>query len=345
MEKRIMNFKQIIFIFLLCLGWHFVAESFDKPIDVVYTWVDGHDPAWQSTKKKWEEHYSKAEMREDANAKNRFFNHNELKYSLRSVWKYAQFVNHIYIVTMNQKPEWLENHPKITIVDHKDIFKNQDDLPTFNSMAIESNLHRIPQLSEHFIYFNDDMFLGKQVSPSDFFTDTGKVKVLLEKGMLSPEGSPNDHDITFWAACRNTNNLLNQSIKHEKRLLVCHSPYALSKSYMENTEREYLEVFELTSKHKFRCFEDYTITNGLLQYHWSYQGNTKKGRLTNLMVHFFDDVKIKSTLKNLKKLEEMQPHTFCLQDKSSDCGEITMEVLNKFFEYWYPEPAPWEKAM
>ena len=35
-------------------------------------------------------------------------------------------------------------------------------LPTFSSPAIEANLHRIPGLSEHFLYFNDDVFLGKK---------------------------------------------------------------------------------------------------------------------------------------------------------------------------------------
>lgn len=317
--------------------------EFKKSIDVVYLWVNGDDSTWQKIKAECDLKYTGKERKPDAIANNRYSDHNELKYSLRSVWKYASFVNHIYIVTMNQRPAWLKDHPQITIIDHKDIFKNQDDLPTFNSMAIESNLHRIPNLNEYFIYFNDDMLLGKQVNPSDFFSETGEVKVLFEKDWYSPEGSATKNDITFWAACRNTNNLLNQKFKHEPRLLICHAPYALSKSYMEKTVQQFPEVFAKTSKHRFRCFEDYTITNGLLQYHWNYLGKVKKGKLTNLMLYFFDDEKIKKTMKNLKKLEEIRPHTFCLQDKMFNYGERTKEILNKFLEGWYPEPAPWEK--
>lgn len=331
-------------LLLLCLTRQIDAEVFDKPIDIVYLWVDGNDPAWQKIKKECASIVRGEGAPPDANANNRYSDHNELKYSLRSVWKYASFVNHIFIVTMDQKPAWLAEHPQITIIDHKVIFKNQEDLPTFNSMAIESNLHRIPQLSEHFIYFNDDMFLGKEVAPSDFFTNTGKVKVLLEKH-LSPDGPANKKDITYWAACRNTNNLLNQKIKRETRLLISHSPYALLKSYMEKTAQQFPEAFESTSKHKFRCFEDYTITNGLLQQHWNYLGKTRKGKLTNMMVYIFDDERIKETVKSLKIVEAIRPHTYCLQDKIFGCHEKTSEALNNFFESWYPEHAPWEKDL
>lgn len=336
------GFAYILLLFML--RGQIVAGIFNEPIDIVYLWVDGGDPKWQGIKAEYDLKDHDVGMKADAVASNRYADHNELKYSLRSVWKYASFVNHIYIVTMDQKPVWLIEHPLITIVDHKEIFQNQEDLPTFNSMAIESHLHRIPDLSEYFIYFNDDMFFGKQVTPRDFFTNSGKIKVLFERDGISPEGPAKKTDITYWAACRNTNNLLNETIKREARFLICHAPYALSKSYMENTAQEFSEVFALTSTHKFRCFEDYTITNGLLQYHWNYQGKVKKGNLTNMMVYFYDDDKIKKTVRYLKKLEEFQPHTYCLQDKMISNGEKTREILNNFFESWYPEPGPWEKS-
>lgn len=81
------------------------------------------------------------------------------------------WARHIYIVTNGQVPIWLNtSHPKIRMVDHKDIFKWPEHLPTFNSLAIESHIHRIPGLSEHFIYFNDDMMLTGKVYPSTFYT-------------------------------------------------------------------------------------------------------------------------------------------------------------------------------
>jgi hypothetical protein len=42
-------------------------------------------------------------------------------------------------------------------------------LPTFNSLAIESVLHRIHNLSEHFLYFNNGTHLFRVRACGDFF--------------------------------------------------------------------------------------------------------------------------------------------------------------------------------
>ncbi|GBG32295.1 N-acetylglucosamine-1-phosphotransferase subunits alpha/beta [Hondaea fermentalgiana] len=106
---------------------------------------------------------------EEASSANRFRDNEELRFSLRSLEKYAPWVRHIYIVTDNQIPSWLDlNHPRMTLVSHADIFANKSHLPTFSSPSIEANLHRIPGLGENFIYFNDDVMLGAPVWPSDF---------------------------------------------------------------------------------------------------------------------------------------------------------------------------------
>lgn len=52
---------------------------------------------------------------------------------------------------------------------HQEIFENRSHLPTFSSPAIESNIYRIPGLSDKFLYFNDDVFLGEEVWPNDFY--------------------------------------------------------------------------------------------------------------------------------------------------------------------------------
>ena len=48
-------------------------------------------------------------------------------------------------------------------VTHEEIFVNKSHLPTFSSPAIEAHIHRIPGLSQNFIYFNDDVMFGKEV--------------------------------------------------------------------------------------------------------------------------------------------------------------------------------------
>ena len=111
---------------------------------------------------------------------NRFADNNELKYSLRSVEKYAPWVRKIFIVTNGQIPSWLNlNNPRISIVAHDEIFLNKTHLPTFSSPAIESHIHRIPGLSKKFIYMNDDVFFGSEVWPDDFYTHSKGHKVFL----------------------------------------------------------------------------------------------------------------------------------------------------------------------
>ncbi|XP_054609096.1 N-acetylglucosamine-1-phosphotransferase subunits alpha/beta-like isoform X2 [Dunckerocampus dactyliophorus] len=111
---------------------------------------------------------------------NRFEDNGALCHSLRSVEKYAPWVRHIFIVTNGQIPFWLNmENPRISVVTHQEIFLNHDHLPTFSSPAIESNLHRIPGISQKFIYLNDDVMFGKDVWVDDFYTPSNGQKVYL----------------------------------------------------------------------------------------------------------------------------------------------------------------------
>lgn len=134
-----------------------------EPIDLVYTWVNGTDPIFQEQIV----YYKNATTLHT----NRFAENNELLYSLRSIEKYAPWVRHIYIVTNGQIPSWLNlENSRISIVTHDEICPpelKQQALPTFSSMAIEMMLHRIPNLSERFIYMNDDIFLGRPLYLDD----------------------------------------------------------------------------------------------------------------------------------------------------------------------------------
>ncbi|KAK7070841.1 hypothetical protein SK128_002684 [Halocaridina rubra] len=111
---------------------------------------------------------------------NRFEDNEELRYSLRSLEKYAPWVRRIYLVTSGQIPYWINlDHPKLMIVTHEEIFQNKSHLPTYSSPAIESHIHRIHGLSENFLYLNDDVMLGSEVWPEDFYSPATGFKVYL----------------------------------------------------------------------------------------------------------------------------------------------------------------------
>lgn len=138
----------------------------EKKIDFVIIWVDGSDHQWQHEKNKYlaQETGKKVDASEE-----RYRDWDILKYWFRAVEQYAPWVNRVHFVTCGHVPEWLNlNAPKLNFIKHSDYIPKQY-LPTFSSHPIELNLHHISELSEQFVYFNDDFFLNAPVKPEDFF--------------------------------------------------------------------------------------------------------------------------------------------------------------------------------
>lgn len=143
-----------------------------QEIDFVITWVDGSDPAWCAEKNSYLPNGA------DDVRPERYRDWGLLPYWFRGVEKYAPWVRKIHFVTWGHLPPWLNvNHPKLHVVNHRDYIP-EEHLPTFNSNPLEVNLHRIPGLSEQFVYFNDDTLLIDSVQQEDFFVD-GKPKDML----------------------------------------------------------------------------------------------------------------------------------------------------------------------
>ena len=144
-----------------------------EAIDAVITWVDGADPNYQM---KYREYFAgRSEF------KKQFLQSNEITLCIASILKYAPFVRKIFVVTDGQSPDLREikdfaHLDKVKIVDHKEIFNGAEEfLPTFNIRSIDAVLYKINDLSEKFIYFNDDMFLIKKSSPEEWFIDNKAV--------------------------------------------------------------------------------------------------------------------------------------------------------------------------
>lgn len=138
-----------------------------EKIDMVYLWCDGNDPEFKKRKNFYQNQVDTIEK--GAATDERFFDNEELKYSLRSLEKYAPWINHVYIVTDRQVPKFLNiDCCKVTVIDHSQIMP-KEIIPCFNSTVLEYFLPFIPNLEEKFLYANDDMLFGREVTPADFF--------------------------------------------------------------------------------------------------------------------------------------------------------------------------------
>lgn len=152
-------------------------ESQDICIDAVIPWVDGNDEDWQQKINKY------LEVKIDFDKKKesvRFNSIGEIDIAIRSIIKFAPYFRNIFLVTDNQKPESFDTLRTLAkskginllLIDHKIIFEGFEEyLPCFSSCSIETMFIKIPNLSEHFVIFNDDFFLMRETKPTDFFID------------------------------------------------------------------------------------------------------------------------------------------------------------------------------
>lgn len=153
-------------------------SALNFPIDAVIAWVDGEDPVHKAKRKKfgrWEE-LDNDEVGGDI----RFTSVGEIRFCVASLLRFAPFLRKIFIVTDSQDPKlsdyvdlfFPDRSTEIVIVDHKEIYSGYEGyLPVFNSLSIETMLWRIPDLSEHYIYLNDDFLIVSPVTENDFFRD------------------------------------------------------------------------------------------------------------------------------------------------------------------------------
>lgn len=260
-----------------------------QPIDAVYTWVDGDDPA----------HVEKINatlvalgFRPRSAAATRFASLGELFQSLRSLDRFAPFFRRIHIVTDSQTPD-LENQAglsrelldKIRIVDHRDIFRDHlHALPTFNSRSIEAMLYRIPDLAENYVYFNDDMSVIKPIGPEHFFGPNGPV--LRGYYDVMPQHRIKRRVMNFLStrfginfdSYQHYSYKLSQAKAAEhvgfkkKFYLLGHDPHALRRSTFERFFDQHPEVLEINIRDKFRTEEQFNVA--ALAYHLEIRAGT-----------------------------------------------------------------------
>ena len=236
-----------------------------EPIDIVYTWVDSTDKEWQAARTLW----AKRENIELDSSDNdeRFANRDELRYSLRSVWLYAPFVRNIFIVTAGHAPDWLNvAHEKIHLISHKDIFPN-DNLPTFNSHAIEACLSRIPGLAEHFLYFNDDVFLGRETKIETYYTKAGLIKSRFSPSSFVATVKPDLTAIpTDWASY-NAFRLIERDFKMQFDRKMKHVPMPMKRCLLEEIAERYPDLVAQTRAARFRSRSDLSLPSMLAHYY------------------------------------------------------------------------------
>ncbi|MDR0829447.1 MAG: Stealth CR1 domain-containing protein [Prevotellaceae bacterium] len=311
-------------------------------IDLVYLWVNGNDPKWLAKKNA----YSTEEKIEiaDLDCQGRYADSDELKFSLRSVEKFANWVNKIYIVTNNQTPVWLDlSNPKVKIIDHSEILPAEIQ-PCFNGLAVENFMYKIPELSEYFLYSNDDMFFNKPLQPDFFFAADGLPFARLYKY------KHNEFEGKWRLMWKNFRNQLdywkflnfNVARKVEKVTgkfygsLPHHNIDGYRKSDFAKTMEVFAEEVKKTSFHRIREKDDFF--RGCVNY---YSLATKRAYL--LYVKSQNSLVINVDEKDYEqKLSVYKPELFCINDHPNVSNKDRIRMRD-FLENYFPKKSEFEK--
>lgn len=333
-----------------------------EKIDFVILWVDGADPAWRKEK----EACLPEDQRDSfVSGAVRYRDWDLLQYWFRGVEKYAPWVNRVYFVTWGHLPAWLNtNHPKLTVVNHKDFIPARY-LPTFNSNAIELNVHRIPGLSEQFVLFNDDMFLVSPTKPEDFFCKGLPTDECVHNAIVAP-GVQKDlfpHFLINNMAVLNRNFSKRQSMKKHlgkhfnwrygigNLRTLCLLPWwgytgfqnpHVSVSYCKKTILEVWEkeedALDAACRNRFRDYND--ISHWLFRY-WQIAAGTFMPRSTKFGTYY----SITEDNRDLARvLASKKAKVCCVNDEVDTIDfEKTKAEIIEIFQAHFPEKSQFEK--
>lgn len=358
MENLILGFV-ISFVVVFCIvifTTYWIHYRKYKKIDVVYTWVTYDDRLRDEIYK------LKGEEKNDNSNPNRYITNDELKYSLRSLETFADWIHKIYIVVHDhQRPSWLQETKKLKIIKHSDIIPLKY-LPTYNSLCIESFLYRIPNLTEKYIYFNDDLLLWNYVIPDTFFyknktLETNAVSFHTYKNRNNFEVDINDKLISvpkeeyeFEKLIIFNGNLISKYLNQpvDDLTSVEHVPFGNRKSlnkkldkFLDTIPYENTNLNEHTKMSKFRQNTNIAQVSIFRKYWYS----TKNASLPSSSKVYY------LTIKNLKKelvekLLSSDVHFVCIQndinydkDECQDQRDLMLKLLEKKF----PRPSSFEK--
>lgn len=317
-----------------------------EPIDAVYLWVDGSAPGTRARLSA--ALAQRSPDRRDEAADRRFRNHDELRYSLRSLERHAPWIRRVHVVTDGDPPPWLALGDHCAHVTHDQIFSESSCLPSFNSYAIELQLHRIPGLTRRFLYLNDDLFLGRAVAGNDYLRADGRQVLYLVEGSVPRN--------------RKEGGVVTRAIAHTAALtearwgagavvgLFSHTPELLDCELLSTLESLWQAEYGRTSRSTFRTPEDLVL--GVL---YPAAAAAGLGGLAPAVPHVlrygsadYAFVQLKpnpfDALADLASVEHRRPRFFCIND-DLDSGSLSDRLgvcLRQTLERMYPMPSRYE---
>jgi len=321
------------------------SHSFN--VDIVYCYADNKDPERLRHRQSLISEISfENALAKEAIAEQRFNDYGEFRYSLRSVVKYAPWFRNLYIITSTPNITWLrpdgDGH-KVFIIPDELLFPSKEYLPNFNSGSLETLFDKIPGLSEHFIYFNDDTFLGNYVTKNTFFAPDGRSNI----NQISELPTPHFMSLPLDLHKQHIINSINSFQKKygpEKAHYNAHQAQPLLKSVYHACKKAFAAECDKTARNRFRGIDDILMTVILYP---SYALHHKLAVLPDSRIKPFQKyIAIKDDPKEneagLNEIKTYRPKLFCLNDETSCDNPAVYGQIGAFLGAYFPEKSALE---
>ncbi|ALB53703.1 stealth conserved region 3 domain-containing protein [Cronobacter universalis] len=306
------------------------------PVDVVFTWVDNHDSQWRSKFEQYRDSHLQTQPGVEHEPA-RFDNHNEIFYSVQSVLTFMPWVRRIYIVVDGHQLQWAAGIAKVKVIPHEAIIPERY-LPTFNSHVIEAHLDAIPDLAEHFIYFNDDVFAARALPASHFFRGNGLASLFITDKRLA-EMAQRGRTTAALSASLNSRALLAQDLGFAPDMPLAHTYVPLRKSLFTEARQRYGKRISAFLPCKFRSNNDLNLPTFLVPWFTYARGHAVPAR----DICYYFNVRSPAARTHYHALIHRQrqgvaPHSFCANDFSShnqtvnNYQEQLIAMLETYFE-------------
>lgn len=327
-------------------------------VDIVIPWVDGSDPVWLAEKALYEKNIQDSDG--EKNSAKRYRDLNLMKYWFRGIEKFAPWARKIHFITWGHVPDFLKtDHPRLHIVNHREFIPSAC-LPMYNTSVIEVSLHKISDLAERFVYFNDDVFLLKRTKLDDYFCN-GVPKINAVECPIFQEGVYGHHlkndidlvnrnfvkkkqikkNVKKWLSAKTIKGKMCNIVASpwEKYLgfVVEHGPMPyLKKTWLDvwNKEEEFMRR---TQSCRFRSTKN--VNQNLFHFWQIANGDFVQGRLLQQMFELTDGAV--DDVCNVVKQQKFQ--SICINDGDlSDFNGVCVKLIDAFKKI-FPQKSSFEK--
>ncbi|KDQ19027.1 hypothetical protein BOTBODRAFT_184820 [Botryobasidium botryosum FD-172 SS1] len=274
-----------------CIEDHFVngGPCFNNrtQMDVLWTWVNGSDPFLQGEKEATEKKLSPDDPYRPIrkNQARQYRDHDELRHSMRSVLtNFRSSASRFHLLTsdfkltsevkedmdvddadppwrLGQMPQWLnmeqigrwqDDAIPLQIHHHAQIFREYQGT-TFNSYAIESQMGNLRDITENFVYMNDDFYMLRPLTPMSFYTSAyGMVLQMQPSLIVSPFKAPPNMVLGEWKNLQHSNWLLGNRFGSRHRPYTAHEAKAASLPMLQEISQIWRDEITRTSHRPFR---------------------------------------------------------------------------------------------